>query len=117
IVSNHMAVGGNGNSWWLDVLEWGRRSPYAQFFDIEWNSPDPLLEGQLLVPFLGCDYGEALQEGKIPLCLDAESGSLYAEHYEHRFHISTTNYGEILRAAEHPQLKSLAQHFDALKTD
>ena len=61
IVSNHMAVGGAGNAWWLDVLEWGRRSPYAQFFDIEWNSPDPLLEGQLLVPFLGSDYGEALQ--------------------------------------------------------
>src|SRR3546814_20107697 len=25
IVSNHMAVGGAGNAWWLDVLEWGRQ--------------------------------------------------------------------------------------------
>ncbi|MET0611278.1 MAG: alpha-amylase family glycosyl hydrolase, partial [Pseudomonas caspiana] len=31
IVSNHMAVGGNDNPWWLDLLEWGRRSPYADF--------------------------------------------------------------------------------------
>jgi (1->4)-alpha-D-glucan 1-alpha-D-glucosylmutase len=117
IVSNHMAVGGSGNQWWLDVLEWGRRSPYAQFFDIQWNSPDPLLEGQLLVPFLGSDYGEALQQGTIPLRLDAESGALYAEHYEHRFPISPPTYGEILRQTDHSELRALGQHFDALKTD
>ena len=117
IVSNHMAVGGSGNAWWLDVLEWGRRSPYAQFFDIEWNSPDPLLEGQLLVPFLGCDYGEALQQGTIPLRLDVEQGALYAEHYEHRFPITPPSYGEVLRLSDDPDLRSLAQHFDALKTE
>jgi len=117
IVSNHMAVGGAGNPWWLDVLEWGRRSPYAQFFDIQWNSPDPLLEGQLLVPFLGCDYGEALQDGKIPLRLDAENGAFHAEHYEHRFPITPPSYGEILRLTDNPELRALAQHFDALKTE
>ena len=117
IVSNHMAVGGRGNTWWLDVLEWGRRSPYAQFFDIEWNSPDPLLEGQLLVPFLGSDYGEALQQGSIPLRLDAEHGALYAEHYEHRFPITPPSYGEVLRLSDDAELRSLAQHFDALKTE
>jgi len=117
IVSNHMAVGGSGNPWWLDVLEWGRRSPYALFFDIEWNSPDPLLEGQLLVPFLGSDYGEALQQGSIVLRLDAEEGALYTEHYEHRFPITPPSYGEVLRLAEQPQLRTLAQHFDALKTE
>src|SRR5690606_23971094 len=46
IVSNHMAVGGSGNPWWLDVLEWGEASPYAKFFDIQWRSHDPLLRGQ-----------------------------------------------------------------------
>ncbi|MCG6538514.1 malto-oligosyltrehalose synthase [Pseudomonas sp. KSR10] len=117
IVSNHMAVGGSGNPWWLDVLEWGRRSPYAQFFDIQWNSPDPLLEGQLLIPFLGSDYGEALQEGKIPLRLDAETGALYAEHYEHRFPITPPSYGEVLRLTDNHELRALAQHFDALKTE
>ncbi|WP_028237925.1 malto-oligosyltrehalose synthase [Stutzerimonas azotifigens] len=115
IVSNHMAVGGSGNAWWLDVLEWGRRSPYAQFFDIEWNSPDPLLEGQLLVPSLGSDYGDALKDGKIPLRLDAEKGQLYAEHYEHRFPITPPTYGEVLRSSGHPQLVTLAERFDELK--
>ncbi len=117
IVSNHMAVGGGGNPWWLDVLEWGRRSPYAQFFDIEWNSPDPLLEGQLLVPFLGSDYGEALQQGTVTLQLDVENGALYAKHYDHRFPITPPSYGEVLRLTEHPALRTLGGHFDALKTE
>lgn len=26
IVPNHMAVGGDGNPWWLDVLEWGKKA-------------------------------------------------------------------------------------------
>ncbi|MEX5614561.1 alpha-amylase family glycosyl hydrolase, partial [Pseudomonas syringae] len=85
IVSNHMAVGGADNPWWLDLLEWGRRSPYAEFFDIQWNSPDPLLEGQLLLPFLSSDYGTVLQAGEIPLRFDAEHGSFYIEHYQHHF--------------------------------
>lgn len=117
IVSNHMAVGGSGNAWWLDVLEWGRRSPYAMFFDIQWDSPDPLLEGQLLVPFLGSDYGEALQQGTIALRLGSKNGAFYAEHYEHRFPISPPTYGEILRLTDNTELRALAQHFDALKTE
>ena len=40
IVPNHMGVGGADNAWWLDVLEWGRASPYAEFFDIDWDPPD-----------------------------------------------------------------------------
>lgn len=64
IVSNHMAVGGAHNPWWQDLLAWGRRSPYAEFFDIQWHSPDPLLKGQLLLPFLASDYGAVLQAGK-----------------------------------------------------
>ncbi|HET9019230.1 MAG TPA: alpha-amylase family glycosyl hydrolase, partial [Acetobacteraceae bacterium] len=39
IVPNHMGVGGADNAWWLDVLEWGRTSPYAEFFDIDWDPP------------------------------------------------------------------------------
>src|SRR6516225_1098403 len=35
-VPNHMGVG-KDNAWWLDVLEWGRLSPYAAFFDIDWQ--------------------------------------------------------------------------------
>ncbi|MGF0238228.1 malto-oligosyltrehalose synthase [Rhodococcus sp. IEGM1300] len=113
IVSNHMAVGGSDNPWWMDLLEWGRLSPYGEFFDIQWHSPDPLMEGQLLLPFLGSDYGVALQDGTLALRFDAQRGVFYVEHYDHHFPISPTSYGELL-AADIDELKSLADRFSAL---
>ena len=113
IVSNHMAVGGGDNPWWLDLLEWGRLSPYGEFFDIQWHSPDPMMEGQLLLPFLGSDYGVALQEGTLPLRFDAQRGAFYVEHYEHHFPICPMSYGELLRA-DHEGLKALAERFSTL---
>ncbi|KII37335.1 maltooligosyl trehalose synthase [Pseudomonas fluorescens] len=112
IVSNHMAVGGNDNPWWLDLLEWGRLSPYSEFFDIQWHSPDPLMEGQLLLPFLGSDYGIALQDGTLKLRFD-ERGAFYVEHYDHHFPICPSDYGELLKAEAEP-LKLLADRFSTL---
>ncbi|EJL97585.1 malto-oligosyltrehalose synthase [Pseudomonas sp. GM16] len=112
IVSNHMAVGGSDNPWWLDLLEWGRLSPYGEFFDIQWHSPDPLMEGQLLLPFLGSDYGVALQEGTLKLQFNAQTGSFHVEHYDHHFPICPNDYGELLRSEE--TLKALADRFSSL---
>ena len=112
IVSNHMAVGGGDNPWWLDLLEWGRLSPYGEFFDIQWHSPDPLMEGQLLLPFLGSDYGVALQEGTLKLHFDAQQGHFHVEHYEHHFPICPNDYGDLLKPVE--ALQSLAERFTAL---
>ncbi|MFM9380721.1 malto-oligosyltrehalose synthase [Pseudomonas sp. UV AK001] len=116
IVSNHMAVGGGDNPWWLDLLEWGRLSPYGEFFDIQWHSPDPLMEGQLLLPFLGSDYGIALQDGTLPLVFNAGAGTFHVEHYEHHFPICPGDYGELLKADEpaNEALKSLADRFSSL---
>lgn len=113
-VSNHMAVGGADNPWWQSLLAWGRRSPYAEFFDIQWHSSDPLLAGQLLLPFLGSDYGAALKSGEIPLTFDAPQGRFEVTHHEHRFPICPLDYGRILGQAEDPRLQALAAHFSAL---
>ncbi|HBF81646.1 MAG TPA: hypothetical protein DD420_17415, partial [Streptomyces sp.] len=74
-------------------------SPYAQFFDIQWQSHDPAMYGQLLVPFLRCDYGEALAAGDIVLHFDCSSGAFHAQHFEHRLPISPPSYGDILRSS------------------
>ena len=119
IVSNHMAVGGNDNPWWLDLLQWGRLSPYGEFFDIQWHSPDPLMEGQLLLPFLGSDYGQALQEGSLQLQLDDDRCGFHVRHYEHCFPICPADFGELLRLAGPSDaaqaLKPLADSFAALR--
>ena len=100
IVPNHMGVGGADNAWWLDVLEWGRQSRYAGFFDIDWEPPDRSLHNRLLAPFLGAPYGEALASGDLTLQFEAVTGKLHAQYFEHRFPIAPQFYGTVLRAAE-----------------
>lgn len=57
IVPNHMAFHPN-NRWLMDVLENGRESEYANFFDIFWDSP--VHNGKLMVPFLGKSLDEVI---------------------------------------------------------
>src|ERR1700743_173501 len=39
VVPNHMGINDPNNLWWLDVLENGEGSSFAEFFDIEWHPP------------------------------------------------------------------------------
>lgn len=66
IVPNHMGTGPE-NAWWMDVLRHGRDSRYAGHFDIDWQSPDPLLRGRLLLPVLGAGYEQTLRESHLHL--------------------------------------------------
>ncbi len=112
IVPNHMGVGGADNQWWLDVLEWGRSSPYAEYFDIDWEPPDAWLRGKLLAPFLGAGYGEVLAAGDLRLKFDPEDGRLFVSAYDaHRFPIDPRQYAGVLQEAG---LAALAQRFSAV---
>jgi len=97
IVPNHMGVGGQANGWWLSVLEWGRLSPVAHAFDIDWERPGA--QGKLIVPVLGSLYGETLEKGELQLKFDAEEGSFSVWHWEHRLPICPTTYPLILDQA------------------
>jgi len=116
IVSNHMAVGGDDNPWWLDVLKWGVKSRYAQFYDIQWNSPDPALTGQLLVPFLRSHYGEVLAAGEISVHFNEVTGEFYARHFDHHFPLCPASYSHILYNTNDPILREFAQPFAALES-
>jgi (1->4)-alpha-D-glucan 1-alpha-D-glucosylmutase len=67
VVPNHMGVGYGTNLWWADVLENGRASEYANFFDIDWNPLKTELRNKVLLPILGNQYGEELEAGLIVL--------------------------------------------------
>ena len=116
IVPNHMGVGGDENAWWLDVLEWGRASPYADFFDIDWDPPDASLRGRMLAPFLGASYGEALRDGQLQLRFDANDGRIVAEYFGNRFPINPRDYPTIL-LAEGGVLEEPARAFGDLPAD
>jgi (1->4)-alpha-D-glucan 1-alpha-D-glucosylmutase len=110
IVPNHMGVGGADNAWWLDVLEWGRASPYATYFDIDWDPPDPALKGRMLAPFLGNGYGECLARGELKLQFDPGDGRFLIDYGGNRFPINPRDYPAILREAGAP-FAPIAQAF------
>src|SRR3954469_17991740 len=111
IVPNHMGVGGADNAWWLDVLEWGRQSLFASFFDIDWEPPDRSLSNRMLAPFLGAPYGEVLESGDLTLQFDAADGRFHAQYFEHRFPIAPQHYHHVLQASGDPQLADFALEF------
>ena len=95
-VPNHMGIGPD-NAWWLDVLEWGQVSSFAIYFDINWTQPAPNpLEGRVLLPVLGDQYGVILEQGDLALRFDAADGSFSVWYFDHRFPISPRSYGAIL---------------------
>ena len=96
-VPNHMAIHGDDNRWWLDVLEYGTGSPYASFFDIDWKRLRYRAKDLILLPLLGRPYGDALADGDIALNFDADEGAFSAWYFEHRLPIAPRSYGEILR--------------------
>ena len=115
IVPNHMGVGGADNAWWLDVLEWGRASPYAEYFDIDWDPPDASLRGRMLAPFLGSPYGDCLNNKELTLQFDPEDGRLFASYYSHRFPINPRDYASVLLTEGGP-LEEPARAFNELST-
>src|SRR3954468_8130239 len=95
-VPNHMAVG-SGNAWWMDVLEWGPKSPRAAAFDISWELLPYRPGGGVLLPVLGKPYGEALTAGEIVLRYDAAMGSFSVWYFGQRFPINPHRYADIIR--------------------
>ena len=64
IVPNHMAINDSANAWWWDVLRNGPDSPYASFFDIDWDTTVKR-NPRVLVPILSDHYERALEAGEI----------------------------------------------------
>ena len=80
IVPNHVGVDQpEQNAWWWDVLRHGRSSPYATFFDIDWDLDE---SGRIVLPILGSDDdvadlqvdGELLRLGDLALPIAPGTG-------------------------------------------
>lgn len=94
MVPNHMGIDDPGNSWWMDVLENGPSSVYANYFDIDWAPVKPELRNKVLLPVLGDQYGNVLERGELQLTY--QDGVFWLYYYEHVFPISPCSYKYIL---------------------
>lgn len=95
IVPNHLGVMGDGNRWWLDLLENGPAAQAAAYFDIDWRPNRPSMRHRLLVAVLGEPYGTVLERGEIALEFAAARGEFNARYHEHCFPIDPREYPSI----------------------
>ncbi len=115
-VPNHMGIGVE-KPWWLDVLEWGERSPYGHYFDIDWRPLRPEMRGRVLLPSLGDYYGRVLERGELVPTFDSKTGSFSVGYFENAFPLAPETYGQILTravdasAGEAWALRALAAEF------
>ena len=93
IVPNHMSIAGTANRWWVDVLENGRASYYAHFFDVDWGNDDP----RVLLPVLGERYGRSLSTGS--LAVSRTGAAFEVRAGDLRFPMSPRSIGRIVRHA------------------
>ena len=94
IVPNHMGTG-SSNPYWEDVLAKGRESIYGHWFDIDWDSPDPALEGRVLLPVLGDELDAVIGKGEISLgCLEGQDAPRVV-YFDNSFPLSPETAKEI----------------------
>ncbi|MCH8009567.1 MAG: malto-oligosyltrehalose synthase, partial [Chloroflexi bacterium] len=77
IVPNHM-VAGSQNTWWADVLEHGRDSQWAAFFDIDWSAG-----GKIVLAVLGRTLSEVLAAGELQV--EPHGDRSWLRYHDRRF--------------------------------
>src|SRR6202035_2148767 len=68
------------NEWWMDVLENGPSSRFAQFFDIDWDPLKEALRNKVLLPVLGDQYGRVLERGEFHFRF--EEGAFFLTYFD-----------------------------------
>jgi (1->4)-alpha-D-glucan 1-alpha-D-glucosylmutase len=100
IVPNHMAASPE-NPWWMDVLENGRASAYAPFFDIDWEAPGSkspeVQKNHIVLPILSNLYDRLLRDQQITLRIDDKGFYIQAEG--NRLPINPETFAPILKTA------------------
>ncbi|MBI4565883.1 MAG: malto-oligosyltrehalose synthase [Planctomycetes bacterium] len=95
VVPNHMCISDSANPWWRDVLENGPSSPYAAFFDIDWNPPKAELCHKVLIPSLSDQFGKVLENQEIQV--HHEGGAFSARYADQEYPLDPKSWPIILR--------------------
>lgn len=105
VVPNHMATAGRANPWWWDLLQNGKSSSYAGYFDIDWEPAMSHLKGKVLLGILEDRYGREMEAGR--LTLEGNGNEVVVRYRDKEFPISQ-------ESLEGLQVDSIRQDLDAL---
>ena len=100
IVPNHMAVMTTANAWWMDVLENGAASQYADYFDIDWAPARASMRNRLLVPVLGEPLGDVIDQRGLRVEFDAGQGVFCTHYAGMQFPLDPQSYAQLLDAVQ-----------------
>ncbi|MFX2607505.1 malto-oligosyltrehalose synthase [Enterobacter mori] len=92
IVPNHMSTSLE-NRWWRDVIEHGKQSRYARYFDIDWSRP-------LTLPFLGDTFEAELEKGAIRFNRDSVTNKAALVYYDTAYPLNPGTWDENKSIAE-----------------
>ncbi|HYH85891.1 MAG TPA: malto-oligosyltrehalose synthase, partial [Pyrinomonadaceae bacterium] len=97
VVPNHMCIASAENGWWQDVLENGPGSPYARYFDVDWNPPNLSLKNRVLLPILGDQFGRVLEKQELRVAY--RDGAFHLSYWETQLPIASRSTTLILLLA------------------
>ncbi len=102
IVPNHMGFH-QTNAWLMDVLEKGKRSLYADFFDAAWTSP-LFADEPIMVPFLGKALDEVINDNELQIKYIDGQG-LVLQYFDSYYPLSPSSYNTVIgyQAADQPR--------------
>lgn len=89
IVPNHMAASVE-NPWWDDVLQLGKDSRFASYFDIDWSQ-------RLTLPVLGNTLAEVLAAGEFGLVRAAAGGAIRLSYFDASFPLDPASAADVER--------------------
>ncbi|MGX9869550.1 malto-oligosyltrehalose synthase [Enterobacter mori] len=92
IVPNHMSTSLE-NRWWRNVIEHGKQSRYARYFDIDWSRP-------LTLPFLGDTFEAELEKGAIRFHRDSVTNKAALVYYDTAYPLNPGTWDENKSIAE-----------------
>ncbi|MFW6103135.1 MAG: alpha-amylase family glycosyl hydrolase, partial [Chloroflexota bacterium] len=95
IVPNHMAVSSLNRRWW-DVLENGRASPYADYFDIDWAT-EGRIKGRVLLPVLTEPLSQVIEHRELQLTIEETGISI--DYKGMKLPLDVASYAIVLRRA------------------
>ncbi len=116
VVPNHMGIGDPGNLRWLDVLENGPSSIYADFFDINWTplkAAGEADQGRVILPVLGDQYGVVLEKGELQL--GYQDGAFFVCYYDNRYPVAPDTYPLVLEVALEEMQQELGRRDESVQ--
>ncbi len=87
IVPNHMALVTSNLLVW-DILQRGRESAYADFFDINWQHES--FTNKMMLPVLECSAADGIKQKKLQLALTGKG--LVVKYYSNEYPLAISSY-------------------------